>query len=214
MSILIFSGGEAPKPELAENFFQEIKAKKNYIIAADSGIQTFEAYQSHFCDLGLVPNLILGDWDSIGDKSILEKYPKEIIKTHIVDKDFTDTELAMSEAKKLFENSCEDVHKIILIGASGVNRIDHLLSVFDLFASALRPDVWLSGRQFLYPARKFTVLKSTTWFRSYARQKAARREKSFRMAFCGNQAFSEKKGFRAFPTGFHPSFSKRDCPSN
>jgi len=145
--ICVFTGGYAPSPELCETFFNQFDDKKIKTIIADSGLHTFEEYQNHFNLFEL--KSILGDWDSIKDKSILNKYPKEIIENHIVDKDYTDTELALDKAHSLNEIN-NDNEQIVLIGAGGGNRIDHLLAVFDIFSTELKPNIWISGEQFLY----------------------------------------------------------------
>jgi thiamine pyrophosphokinase len=154
MFIVIFTGGTAPEPAICEKFFSDLNfASKNeppFVIAADSGIHTLEKFIDFFPDIDFSPDIILGDWDSLGDKKILEKYPKEIIQNHIPDKDFTDTELALEEAIKYSSKNSECVHKIILLGAGGGERIDHLIAVFDLFATKSHPDIWISGNQFLY----------------------------------------------------------------
>ncbi len=157
MNIVIFTGGYAPEAELTADFFG--KYEPDFVISADSGLETFEKYRSYYSSLpenpfSSGPDLILGDWDSISQKSILKKYPQEIIENFIVDKDYTDTELALERAHEkidgaFVERKCA-VNKLILVGAGGGSRIDHLLAVFDLFSTDLRPDVWISGEQFLY----------------------------------------------------------------
>ena len=42
MNIFIFTGGEAPSPETAKPFFE--KCKPDYVIAADSGLETLDLY--------------------------------------------------------------------------------------------------------------------------------------------------------------------------
>lgn len=146
--ICVFTGGDLVEPKLCEEFFKNHKkTEKIKAITADSGLFTYEKFQEHFGFFELVS--VLGDWDSLceknADKTILQKYPKEIIENHIVDKDYTDTELALEKAH--FEKREE---KIVLIGAGGGKRIDHLLAVYDIFSTNLRPDIWISGEQFLY----------------------------------------------------------------
>ncbi len=149
--ICVFTGGDAPNPESTEYFFEEELKKENSqkalvkAIAADSGLETFEKYQEKMEFFSI--KSILGDWDSISSKNKLEKYPKEIIENHIVDKDYTDTELALEKAHSIKESPNE---RIVLVGAGGGRRIDHLIAVFDLFATPLRPDIWITGEQFLH----------------------------------------------------------------
>ncbi len=166
MNIVIFTGGYAPKAELTVDFFKT--HKPDFVISADSGLETFETYSEFFNSLPeklflSEPNLILGDWDSLSQKSILKKYPSQIIENFNVDKDYTDTELALERAHEklgtISKNNKTDSDMIILVGAGGGSRIDHLLAVFDLFSTDLKPDVWLSGEQFLYFLPKESSVK-------------------------------------------------------
>ena len=147
--ICVFTGGESPEAATAKSFFMQNlnceKDRKIRSVAADSGIETFCKYQS---ELGIFKiESILGDWDSIKDKSRLDDFPPSIIETHVVDKDYTDTELALEKAYGMKIDSKE---KIVLVGAGGGSRIDHLIAVYDLFSTELKPDVWIAGGQFLY----------------------------------------------------------------
>jgi thiamine pyrophosphokinase len=181
MHIVVFTGGDFPAPESEKTYFSAKQEDGNaenrdsvsffpdYVIVADSGLFACELYKSYYGH-SFYPSRILGDMDSIKDISMLEKYPQKVIKTFIEDKDFSDTELALEEA--YFVLSQKSVHKksganseisangtadcITLVGAGGGSRIDHLLGVFDLFASKLRPDVWLAGSQSLFYAPQHT----------------------------------------------------------
>jgi thiamine pyrophosphokinase len=87
----------------------------DYVICADGGLEKAEKLQ-------IVPDLILGDFDSV-DPDVLEKYKKksEIIK-YPAEKDFTDMELSIEIAvKKGFKD-------IVLVGATGGSRLDHSLA--------------------------------------------------------------------------------------
>ena len=149
--ICVFTGGDAPSPESTECFFSEKRKEQGggffpfKSIAADSGLETFEEYQAKLEFFSI--KSILGDWDSIKSKEKLSEYPKEIIENHIVDKDYTDTELALEKAHSMKASPDEE---IVLIGAGGGKRIDHLIAVFDLFSTRLRPDTWITGEQFLH----------------------------------------------------------------
>lgn len=152
MHIVIFTGGESPAPVDAAPYFA--CRAPDFVIAADSGLVTLERYRE--CFGGFAPDLILGDMDSLGDKSLLRQYPADIVRTFMQDKDATDTELALEEAHR--RASADDW--ITLVGASGGSRADHFLAVFDLFATALRPDCWLCGTQsfwYVCAGRSFSV---------------------------------------------------------
>lgn len=90
-----------------------LKLKKySYIIAADGGA-------THCLRMGIIPDLIMGDLDSISKEAIeaFEKVPKlQFLK----DKDETDLELAINQALLL------KAEKISLFAATG-NRVDHTL---------------------------------------------------------------------------------------
>lgn len=146
MHIVIFTGGECPAPAQTEAYFSH--HKPDYVIAADSGILAFERYDRHFAGLFShdgMPDAILGDMDSLAEahSAALQKYPAQLMQTFVEDKDFTDTELALEKARAVAGNA----PWITLVGAGGGQRADHFLAVFDLFATDLRPDVWLCGAQ-------------------------------------------------------------------
>ena len=153
MHIVIFTGGDFPEPALTEAYFPQ--RKPDYVIAADSGILTFERYNGHFSGAfgkNGNPDAILGDMDSLAAKNaaaVLKNYPANIVQTFIADKDDTDTELALKKAHAVA--NAGDAW-ITLVGAGGGRRADHFLSVFDLFATSLRPAVWLYGEQALWYA--------------------------------------------------------------
>lgn len=87
----------------------------DYVICADGGLEKVKK-------LGLIPNLILGDFDSV-DPKVLEEYKNLNIETvtYPSEKDYTDMELAISHAVKI------GFKDIILIGASGT-RLDHTMA--------------------------------------------------------------------------------------
>lgn len=169
MQIIVFTGGEAPKPSEAAAYFKNILAegqKPDAVIAADSGLETLRAYQKHFEGLyDFAPSLILGDFDSISDKKILNEYDSAIIERSPSYKDDTDTELALKRARDFLQdqksprifggNSLAYKQKafITLIGGAG-GRPDHFLSIYNLFGTKIAPDAWLCGKQILYKAER------------------------------------------------------------
>lgn len=91
----------------------------DYVICADGGLEKAGR-------LGLKPDLILGDFDSV-DSHILEKYKQLKIETVTFpsEKDYTDMELAVEYAvQKGFKH-------VVMIGASGT-RLDHTLANIQL----------------------------------------------------------------------------------
>lgn len=144
--ILIFTGGMSPDPELCRDFFSNV-IKPDFIIAADSGLETCDSFIKNFDLKDFAPDVILGDMDSIRNKALVKKYTNSKSKMcHFVefacDKDFTDSELALILARKI---KTKDT-KVTLIGGSG-GRLDHLVALFELFSTDIRPDFWLTENQ-------------------------------------------------------------------
>ncbi|WP_313346812.1 thiamine diphosphokinase [Sedimentibacter sp.] len=100
----------------------------DYVICADGGLEKVKK-------LGLIPNLILGDFDSV-NKSVLEDYKNLNIETvkFPSEKDYTDMELAISHAVKMGFND------IVLVGASGT-RLDHTVANMLLIEKYYKKDI-------------------------------------------------------------------------
>lgn len=143
-NIFIFTGGIFPEPSSARKFLKNFNVP-DFIIAADSGLEALDLYNSKL-KKKYVPNVILGDMDSIKNKRLIKKYQALGSQVEFFDtyKDFTDTELALILAKKVRKGKS----LVTLIGGSG-GRIDHLLAIYDLFSSPVAPDFWLTESQVL-----------------------------------------------------------------
>lgn len=91
------------------------KQKPDLLIAADSGMEFF--YQA-----GLVPDVAIGDFDSVGvDTLDFFRSREEIVWVELIpEKDDTDAEAAIRYALK---EKCKIIH---FLGAVG-NRLDHVL---------------------------------------------------------------------------------------
>lgn len=119
---LIVSGGNIDK-----KWFNQIYPMNefNYIIASDKGLEILDEYD-------ILPNYIIGDFDSI-DKKILDKYINnkniEIRKLN-PEKDYTDTHMAIKLAIELKSTD------ITIIGAIGT-RIDHVIANVHVLKEAL-----------------------------------------------------------------------------
>jgi thiamine pyrophosphokinase len=120
MKVVIIAGGTPPKRELLENEMKE----SCIIIAADSGANCLYDYS-------IVPDYLLGDFDSI-DKNAFDYFSKSscIIEKHPVEKDDTDAQLALNKAFSLNASS------IVLLGCTG-SRLDHTLGNFGLLLQCL-----------------------------------------------------------------------------
>lgn len=150
MQIIVFTGGSSPEPKKAAPYFKNILAdgqKPDAVIAADSGLETLRAWQKYFKGLyDFSPSIVLGDFDSISDKKILEEYEGAAIERSPSYKDDTDTELALKKAR-------EQKAFVTLIGGAG-GRTDHFLSIYNLFGTKIAPDAWLCGEQVLWKAER------------------------------------------------------------
>lgn len=109
MKTVIISGGDSPSEELLDQY------KDWYFIAADVGTQSL-------IDKDILPDLIIGDLDSIDGKS-LERIKKDQVKviTYPKEKDQTDTHLCLLEAIRL-KSQC-----IHILGCFG-GRFDQALA--------------------------------------------------------------------------------------
>ena len=112
---MIFSGGACREPE----FYREYLSQGDLVIAADGGGGILFA-------LGVVPHVLIGDMDSIGDEQLrnFEDQGVEVI-TMPQEKDYTDTELAFNLALE------READEILIFGAMG-GRIDHALANLSL----------------------------------------------------------------------------------
>jgi len=111
----IFCNGELKNTMRVKN----IANNCDLLIAADGGAR-------HLIDIGLLPEIIIGDMDSI-DAGILNDKGDIMLIPHSPDKDKSDAELALEYA---LEQRCEQV---ILVAAIG-GRLDHTLGNVALVA--------------------------------------------------------------------------------
>lgn len=107
MKAFIYTGGEIDCAGITER-----PEEQDIVIAADSGYKNAKL-------MGIRPHVILGDFDSL-DKDAINGEKCEII-TVPAEKDFTDTQLAVSEAIK------RGAAQIVIIGGLS-GRLDHTLS--------------------------------------------------------------------------------------
>lgn len=124
----------------------EIAKSCDLAIAADGGLR-------HLISLGVQPDFIIGDFDSISKYGIsfddIRNYEKMGVKVErlFVRKDFSDTEVALNTAVELGATD------MVLIGAVG-SRFDHSLFnvnlLFKLFSAGASATI-LDGRQELIP---------------------------------------------------------------
>lgn len=117
MHVVIFAGGTVQSGTRVDAALVEA----DLIIAADSGAETALHY-------GHVPAVVVGDFDSLGmDIAELEAKGSTLVRAE-VEKDETDTELAIQVA---LEHGATD---ITLFGAIGGARFDHTMANILLLA--------------------------------------------------------------------------------
>ncbi|QPC85946.1 thiamine diphosphokinase [Mesorhizobium sp. NBSH29] len=127
---LLFGGDLVRTPRL------DAQLAGSRVIAADSGIR-------HAAELGITPELWVGDFDST-TKELAQKFeavPREVFPA---EKDQTDGELAVDTALRLGATS------LVIAGAFGGPRIDHTflhLAIGMRLAEAGTPIVLTSGAQ-------------------------------------------------------------------
>jgi thiamine pyrophosphokinase len=112
--IVIIANGDLENPA----FYRELLREDDYLICADGGSR-------HARTLGLTPDLIIGDLDSVDPQAL----PKTgALKPEVISypptKDHSDLELAVEHAVQLKPG------EILMIGALGGSRVDH--SLFNL----------------------------------------------------------------------------------
>jgi len=111
MRCIIFANGEIDNYQRAKTMIKP----DDYIICADGGLR-------HVVEMGLIPNVLVGDLDSVEEKHVallieknveILKFPKE--------KDDTDTEIAIAYGIK------QNPSSMLLMGVTG-GRLDHTLA--------------------------------------------------------------------------------------
>jgi len=110
MKVLIIANGDLKDIDVTEYYYSADK-----IICADGGAR-------HLYNEGLMPDIIIGDLDSIDGKT-LDEYQKQGVDfiKHPINKSKSDTDLALDYA---IENGADE---IVLLGATG-SRLDHSLA--------------------------------------------------------------------------------------
>jgi thiamine pyrophosphokinase len=124
---LLLLGGEGPRRAQLEAVLRTAKL----VIAADSGFDLA-------LRLGLLPDLLVGDLDSVAASPQLSAFPPDRILRYPRDKDETDTELGL----RLFAE--RGFRKVVLAGGGG-GRLDHLLAVAALFERENPPAAWYTA---------------------------------------------------------------------
>ena len=133
----IYTGGSVLYENISE---YERPRKGDLCIAADCGYK-------HALELSVKPDLLIGDFDSIGNDTEL---PSDIERITLpCEKDCTDTQAAFCAAVE------RGYDTIVIIGGMGT-RLDHSLSSFEVSASI----VMITGAALLSTLSRLTIASS------------------------------------------------------
>jgi thiamine pyrophosphokinase len=126
MKVFVFLNGGLSDPRFYRDHYDRNRAGGDAVVCADGGYALAAS-------LGIEPHMIAGDLDSLGGTS-----PPAHIRVirHPPDKDYSDFEIALGEAKKLRPE------RIAVYGALG-GRVDHELINLVLLARAELPVVFV-----------------------------------------------------------------------
>jgi len=126
---IVFAGGEGPDSVTLRALLDG--PERRLTVAADSGLLLA-------ISAGVEPDWIVGDMDSVGDETLLFPYPAERVIRHPVDKDLTDTEIAL---ELLWGKGFE---RIWIVGGGG-GKLSHLLAIRSLFERKHFPIRWITS---------------------------------------------------------------------
>ena len=129
---------------------RERPAPGDFVIAADAGYRTCQAE-------GIVPTLLLGDFDSMDQPTDFEN-----VHRSPVEKDDTDTMLAVKTA---LDQGCDTIY---IYGGTGGKRLDHTLANLQTLLYLRRRGArgYLYDDDFVWTAiqdESFTVKKTVEW---------------------------------------------------
>ncbi|MDH6371688.1 thiamine pyrophosphokinase [Paenibacillus sp. PastF-3] len=121
--VVIFAGGA-----LSPDYFNLLD-EDDFIIGADEGALFLISH-------GYTPDIAVGDFDSVSPEALqnIEKKSKKTITCDAVNKDLTDSEMALDIAMDLQPES------ILLLGVTGT-RIDHSLASIQMMTRALQRQI-------------------------------------------------------------------------
>lgn len=121
--MVVISGGTPPAPGAAV-----LVPSGALVIAADRGVD-------HALSLGVVPDLAVGDFDSVSPDGLARLHAAGIpLHRHPTDKDATDLELALDVALEA------GARRLIVIGGDG-GRLDHLLASVAVLGRPAHADI-------------------------------------------------------------------------
>ncbi|OBZ18173.1 thiamine pyrophosphokinase [Bacillus sp. FJAT-27264] len=121
--VVIWAGGELSPEHL------NVLDEEDFIIGADRGAL-------FLINHGITPDLAVGDFDSVSPEALQEirNRSREIITCDAIDKDLTDSELALDLALNRSPSS------ILMLGVTG-SRVDHMLASIQMMTLAIQRQV-------------------------------------------------------------------------
>lgn len=135
--VILFVGGGRPS---SVDWFKAVASGRK-IFCIDKGIELCRA-----CEV--IPSFLIGDFDSANQSAVDWARAKKIpVEKYPVDKDFTDTQLALKRAEEIFSE-----HGAILTGAFG-GRFDHLYSTIFTCAAWNRKIILADEREMIFYLR-------------------------------------------------------------
>lgn len=156
---LIVLGGPIDEYEGLNSELEGIRPSRafDFVVAVDGGMK-------HVNELGLKPDMLLGDFDSIADLNFYtDLWPEAVLKQFPTEKSMTDSELAF---ETLFKHSFDRVY---VIGAFG-GRIDHLVGNLALLKAYAKENIVLLdafNRVCLLEGPCKLLLNRSEYFRKY-----------------------------------------------
>jgi thiamine pyrophosphokinase len=109
LAVVVADGDPAPEDA-------EVVRHADLLVAADGGARWTER-------LGVTPHLVVGDLDSLDEAALSRlSLAGARVERHPIDKDASDTELAVEAALK------SGADRVVVLGAFGGNRLDHELA--------------------------------------------------------------------------------------
>lgn len=151
MKGLVISSGEIQD----YNLLKEMLAENDFIICADGGV-------NHLLKIGKLPDIVLGDLDSIGKKEldVLEREKIEI-KRFPTMKEKTDTELCVDFLLK------KNFKEISLMGVTG-RRLDHTLAniylLKKIYKMGVKANIIDTNNKILYTEDTLSIKKKPDRF--------------------------------------------------
>jgi thiamine pyrophosphokinase len=133
---LLLIGGAGP----GRDALSAIVGDMELVVAADSGLDLA-------LSAGLVPELVVGDMDSLSDRTLLDRFEPSRLLIFPREKDETDTEIGL---RVMLERGCTD----ITIAGGGGGRLDHGLGIIALFERENPPSRWLTGKEDIHLVRR------------------------------------------------------------